>query len=356
MVGSSSCAGSLSHSACMRACRYPVFLCALVAASLLCCLFAVLPRCCCAAAAAVPCPCSATKVSGGWLLDGQKRWIGNGTWADVVVVFARSSVDNQVRARLMWCVAAHACWFESMCGQLGSVWLQQGRLQVSCKAVQCQQRTAKYLKCFGPPAVEVRIIGSAPRAPALITNPDQHTIRVCGRPVADVCAHCLFPLLAQVNAFVVRKGAPGFTATKIDNKIALRCVQVRRGCAAYACGLLYIRAAQRHTAVLVVTREWYALSAAAAMQQRALCYRATRGCWTLYRSLALSSHPGLVSPVSVCVQNADMLFERCFVPDSARLPGVASFSDTNKVLAISRIMVSWLPVGMAMGAYDMAAR
>ncbi|WIA09779.1 hypothetical protein OEZ85_009157 [Tetradesmus obliquus] len=121
--------------------------------------------------------CRATKVSGGWLLDGQKRWIGNGTWADVVVVFARSSVDN------------------------------------------------------------------------------------------------------QVNAFVVRKGAPGFTATKIDNKIALR-----------------------------------------------------------------------------CVQNADMLFERCFVPDSARLPGVASFSDTNKVLAISRIMVSWLPVGMAMGAYDMAAR
>jgi alkylation response protein AidB-like acyl-CoA dehydrogenase len=40
---------------------------------------------------------SATKVTGGWLLDGQKRWIGNGTWADVVVVFARSSVDNQVR-------------------------------------------------------------------------------------------------------------------------------------------------------------------------------------------------------------------------------------------------------------------
>jgi hypothetical protein len=31
----------------------------------------------------------------------------------------------------------------------------------------------------------------------------------------------------QVNAFVVRKGTPGFTATKIDNKIALRCVQVR---------------------------------------------------------------------------------------------------------------------------------
>ena len=30
--------------------------------------------------------------------------------------------------------------------------------------------------------------------------------------------------------------------------------------------------------------------------------------------------------------------------------------DTNKVLAVSRIMVAWQPVGMAMGAYDMAVR
>jgi len=121
--------------------------------------------------------CTATKVPGGWKLNGQKRWIGNGTWAEVVVVWARNTQNN------------------------------------------------------------------------------------------------------QVNCFIVRKGAPGFKATKIENKIALR-----------------------------------------------------------------------------CVQNADMLFEDCFVPDSARLPGVDSFKDTNKVLAFSRIMVAWLPVGMAMGAYDMAAR
>ncbi|KAF8073233.1 ACX4 [Scenedesmus sp. PABB004] len=120
---------------------------------------------------------TATKVTGGWQLDGAKRWIGNGTWADVTVVWARSSVDG------------------------------------------------------------------------------------------------------QVNAFLVRKGAPGFAATKIDNKIALR-----------------------------------------------------------------------------CVQNADMAFDRCFVPDAARLPGVTGFRDTNKVLALSRVMVAWLPVGMAMGSYDMAAR
>lgn len=89
--------------------------------------------------------CTATKVPGGWRLDGQKRWIGNGTWADVAVVFARSSETG------------------------------------------------------------------------------------------------------QVNCFVVKKGTPGFSAAKIENKIALR-----------------------------------------------------------------------------CVQNADMTFERCFVPDSARLPGAVA--------------------------------
>lgn len=32
-------------------------------------------------------------------------------------------------------------------------------------------------------------------------------------------------LSTQVNAFIVRKGAPGFHSKKIENKIALRCVQ-----------------------------------------------------------------------------------------------------------------------------------
>jgi alkylation response protein AidB-like acyl-CoA dehydrogenase len=35
-------------------------------------------------------------VPGGWQLDGQKRWIGNGTFADVVVVWARNSESGQV--------------------------------------------------------------------------------------------------------------------------------------------------------------------------------------------------------------------------------------------------------------------
>lgn len=36
------------------------------------------------------------QVEGGWLLNGQKRWIGNSTFADVHVVFARNTETNQI--------------------------------------------------------------------------------------------------------------------------------------------------------------------------------------------------------------------------------------------------------------------
>jgi acyl-CoA oxidase len=83
----------------------------------------------------------------------------------------------------------------------------------------------------------------------------------------------------QVNAFIVRKGNPGCRVTKIENKIALR-----------------------------------------------------------------------------CVQNGDIELAEAFVPDADRLPGVESFADTNRVLAVSRVMVAWQPVGLALGAYDATAR
>ena len=37
----------------------------------------------------------------GWVLDGAKRWIGNGSIADVVVVWARSADDSQVKGFLV---------------------------------------------------------------------------------------------------------------------------------------------------------------------------------------------------------------------------------------------------------------
>ncbi|KAK5804374.1 hypothetical protein PVK06_032023 [Gossypium arboreum] len=120
---------------------------------------------------------TATKVDGGWVLEGQKRWIGNSTFADVLVIFARNTTTN------------------------------------------------------------------------------------------------------QINGYLVKKDSPGLTATKIPNKIGLR-----------------------------------------------------------------------------IVQNGDILLKKVFVPDEDRLPGVNSFQDTSKVLAVSRVMVAWQPIGISMGVYDMCAR
>ncbi|XP_031257217.1 acyl-coenzyme A oxidase 4, peroxisomal [Pistacia vera] len=120
---------------------------------------------------------TATKVEGGWILEGQKRWIGNSTFADVLIIFARNLTTN------------------------------------------------------------------------------------------------------QINGYIVKKNAPGLTATKIENKIGLR-----------------------------------------------------------------------------MVQNGDILLKKVFVPDEDRLPGVNSFQDTSKVLAVSRVMVAWQPIGISMGVYDMCHR
>ncbi|PKA62434.1 Acyl-coenzyme A oxidase 4, peroxisomal [Apostasia shenzhenica] len=39
---------------------------------------------------------TATKVNGGWILNGQKRWVGNSTFADVFVLFARNTSTSQI--------------------------------------------------------------------------------------------------------------------------------------------------------------------------------------------------------------------------------------------------------------------
>ena len=37
---------------------------------------------------------SATKVDGGYLLNGEKRWIGNATFADYIIIWARNPSEN----------------------------------------------------------------------------------------------------------------------------------------------------------------------------------------------------------------------------------------------------------------------
>jgi len=40
--------------------------------------------------------CLVEQVPGGWHIDGQKRWIGNSTFADVLVVLARNADTKQL--------------------------------------------------------------------------------------------------------------------------------------------------------------------------------------------------------------------------------------------------------------------
>ena len=54
------------------------------------------------------------------------------------------------------------------------------------------------------------------------------------------------------------------------------------------------------------------------------------------------------------VQNADITFENVSVPIENCLPGAKEFKDTNKVLLISRLGVTWTAIGVALGVYDAA--
>lgn len=38
------------------------------------------------------------QVEGGWILEGQKRWIGNSTFADVLVIMARNTTTKKINA------------------------------------------------------------------------------------------------------------------------------------------------------------------------------------------------------------------------------------------------------------------
>ena len=57
------------------------------------------------------------------------------------------------------------------------------------------------------------------------------------------------------------------------------------------------------------------------------------------------------------VQNADITFKDCFVPDRNRLAKVKDFaSGTNKFLEASRLMTAWTAAGAAAGAYEAAIK
>ena len=54
------------------------------------------------------------------------------------------------------------------------------------------------------------------------------------------------------------------------------------------------------------------------------------------------------------VQNADLAFTDCRIPDANKLEGGNTFKDVNKVLKVTRGGVAWSGVGCQLGAYEVA--
>ena len=83
-------------------------------------------------------------------------------------------------------------------------------------------------------------------------------------------------------------------------------------------------------------------------------------------TLAFAVEPGSTAGVSVktmrgkvglrAIQNGEIFLDGATVKEEARLPGVKSFADAAGVLAQSRVMVTWQPVGLAQGLYDVCLR
>ena len=73
---------------------------------------------------------SARRDGNGWILDGAKRWIGNGTIADLVVVWARSEDDGKVKGFLVETETPgyHASVIEGK-GSARAVWQADIRLE-----------------------------------------------------------------------------------------------------------------------------------------------------------------------------------------------------------------------------------
>jgi alkylation response protein AidB-like acyl-CoA dehydrogenase len=57
------------------------------------------------------------------------------------------------------------------------------------------------------------------------------------------------------------------------------------------------------------------------------------------------------------VQNADIHYENCFVPDRNKLTHAKDFATgTNAILEASRLVVAWMGAGLAAGAYEAALK
>ena len=85
---------------------------------------------------------TATPVEGGFLLNGAKRWIGNATIADVIIIFARNSTTNKVEGFIMDAKAAGVS-IENIERKLALRIVQNGVIQMKDVFVPLKNRLEK---------------------------------------------------------------------------------------------------------------------------------------------------------------------------------------------------------------------
>ena len=192
---------------------------------------------------------TATKVEGGWILNGRKRWIGNGTFADVAVIWAKNTHNNEVR----W--EHHQVCSFILKSVIQIEWILKtvrNHSAVKHKAMMYRSLSFWRISVLQPhswnPMRQFREVVLSTRLPPELNHSNSEALQfLC---VNEACCwsgsllrptiaegmtsmqnHILchfttcFAVLLQINAFIVRKGTAGFHTEKIENKISLRCVQ-----------------------------------------------------------------------------------------------------------------------------------
>src|SRR5262245_10626716 len=75
-----------------------------------------------------------------WVLNGQKRWIGNAPWCDVSVIWARDVADNQVKAFIVENKTTPGFSVEKMQGKIALKVVQNGQITMKDCRVPDQNR------------------------------------------------------------------------------------------------------------------------------------------------------------------------------------------------------------------------
>src|SRR4029450_9413037 len=91
-----------------------------------------------------------------WILNGQKRWIGNAPWCDISIVWARDVADNQVRGFIVENKTTPGFSVEKIQNKIALKVVQNGRIPMTYCRVPDANRLQGGKGSFRDPALVLR--------------------------------------------------------------------------------------------------------------------------------------------------------------------------------------------------------